>query len=171
MIDVTLVVNGRTQIASVPPHTTLLTLLRDHLHLTGAKLGCDVGDCGACTVIVDGKPVNACLMLAAQAAGREVVTIEGLAGKSRLHPLQQAFEETAALQCGFCGPGVILSAKALLDENPDPSPAEIRHALAGNLCRCTGYAKMITAVVEAAHMLRNDAPPAPRQLEASERHG
>jgi carbon-monoxide dehydrogenase small subunit len=170
MIDVTLVVNGRTQIARVPPHTTLLVLLRDYLHLTGAKLGCDVGDCGACTVIVDGQPVNACLMLAAQADGRQLLTIEGLAGRDRLHPVQKAFEETAALQCGFCGPGVILSAKALLDENPDPLPHEIRDALAGHLCRCTGYAKMIAAVQEAAGMLREKRA-APRQPELSERHG
>jgi len=171
MIDVTLTVNGRTQTARVPPHATLLALLRDYLHLTGAKLGCDVGDCGACTVIVDGKPVNACLMLAGQAAGRRVLTIEGLADKDRVHPLQKAFEDTAALQCGFCGPGVILSAKALLEENPDPSPPEIRDALAGNLCRCTGYAKLIEAVQEAARMLSNREPAKPRELVASERHG
>ena len=171
MIDVTLIVNGRTQTARVPPHATLLTLLRDYFLLTGAKLGCDVGDCGACTVIVDGKPVNACLMLAGQAAGRRVLTIEGLADKDRVHPLQKAFEDTAALQCGFCGPGVILSAKALLDENPDPSPPQIRDALAGNLCRCTGYAKLIEAVQEAARMLRNGEPAKPRELVASEHHG
>ena len=171
MIDVTLTVNGRTQTARVPPHATLLALLRDYLHLTGAKLGCDAGDCGACTVIVDGNPVNACLMLAGQAAGRRVLTIEGLADKDRVHPLQKAFEDTAALQCGFCGPGVILSAKALLEENPDPSPPQIRDALAGNLCRCTGYAKLIEAVQEAARMLRNDAGAGPRQPQADARHG
>ena len=121
MTDVTLKVNGETRSASVPPETTLLELLRDHFNLTGAKLGCDVGDCGACTVIVDGKAVNACLMLAGQADGREVLTIEGLATRDRLHPLQKAFEDHASLQCGFCGPGAILSAKALLDESPEPS--------------------------------------------------
>ena len=156
MADVTLTVNGKLRTASVPPETTLLGLLREHFDLTGAKLGCDVGDCGACTVLVDGKAVNACLMLAGQAAGREVLTIEGLATLEHLHPLQKAFEERASLQCGFCGPGVILSAKALLDENPNPSVPEIRDALAGNLCRCTGYTKMIEAVQDAARALRGE---------------
>jgi carbon-monoxide dehydrogenase small subunit len=152
---ITLRLNGATRTASaVPPETTLLELLRNQFNLTGSKLGCDVGDCGACTVIVDGRAVNACLMLAAQADGREVLTIEGLATLERLHPVQKAFEDNAALQCGFCGPGVILSAKALLDECPDPTPQQIRDALAGNLCRCTGYTKMIEAVQEAAHALR-----------------
>ena len=154
MTEVTLVVNGEKRSASVPPETTLLTLLRETFQLTGAKLGCDAGDCGACTVLVDGMPVNACLMLAGQAQGRSVLTIEGLADRDRLHPLQSAFEQQASLQCGFCGPGAILSAKALLDENPDPSVHEIREALAGNLCRCTGYTKMIEAVREAARALR-----------------
>jgi carbon-monoxide dehydrogenase small subunit len=155
--DVTIRVNGESRTASVPPETTLLKLLRESFNLTGAKLGCDVGDCGACTVIVDGKPVNACLMLAGQADGREVLTIEGLATRDALHPLQRAFEDHASLQCGFCGPGVILSAKALLDENPDPTRHEIRDAIAGNLCRCTGYAKMIDAVQQAACELREVA--------------
>jgi len=154
MADVTLTINGEARIASVPPETTLLALLRDSFNLTGAKLGCDAGDCGACTVLVDGKPVNACLMLAAQADGRSVLTIEGLATRDRLHPLQTAFEERASLQCGFCGPGVILAAKALLDENPQPTEHEIRDAIAGNLCRCTGYTKMIEAVQDAARILR-----------------
>ena len=158
MTDVTVRVNGEWRTAAVPPETTLLALLREHFQLTGAKLGCDVGDCGACTVIVDGQLVNACLMLAGQAEGREVLTIEGLATRDRLHPLQQAFEAHAALQCGFCGPGVILAAKALLDANPRPGVPEIREALAGNLCRCTGYVKMIAAVQEAARALRGDAP-------------
>lgn len=139
-------VNGETRTASVPPETTLLKLLREELNLTGAKLGCDVGDCGACTVIVDGKSVNSCLMLAGQADGRDILTIEGLATVERLHPIQQLFEEKGSLQCGFCGPGVIMSAKALLDSNPDPTELDIRDALAGNLCRCTGYTKMIEAI-------------------------
>ncbi len=158
MTDVALTINGTQRTASVPPETTLLALLRDHLGLTGAKLGCDVGDCGACTVIVDNLPVNACLMLASQAHGRTVLTIEGLATPEALHPLQQSFEEHASLQCGFCGPGVILSAKALLDENPEPGVAEIRDALAGNLCRCSGYTKMIEAILHAARTLRQQSP-------------
>jgi len=150
MTNVTLIVNGETRSASVPAETTLLCLLRESFHLTGAKLGCDVGDCGTCTVIVDGKPVNSCLMLAAQADGRTVLTIEGLATRDQLHAIQKAFEDHAALQCGFCGPGVIMSAKALLDENPHPTVQEIRDALSGNLCRCTGYTKMIRAIQEVA---------------------
>jgi carbon-monoxide dehydrogenase small subunit len=155
--DVTLTVNGQTRSASVPPETTLLVLLREHLNLTGAKLGCDVGDCGACTVIVDGMAVNSCLMLAGQTNGRNVTTIEGLATRDRLHPVQKAFEDTGALQCGFCGPGAIMASKALLDDNPNPSVKEIRDALSGSLCRCTGYTKMIDAVQEAARVLRNEA--------------
>jgi aerobic carbon-monoxide dehydrogenase small subunit len=154
MTDVVLRVNGRERKASVPPETTLLQLLREHLGLTGAKLGCDVGDCGACTVIVDGKAVNSCLMLAGQVDGCEVLTIEGLATRDRLHPIQRAFEERASLQCGFCGPGSIMSAKALLDGNLNPTPQDIRDALAGNLCRCTGYTKMIEAIQDAARELR-----------------
>jgi carbon-monoxide dehydrogenase small subunit len=154
MVKVTVNVNGEARTAVVPGETTLLKLLREEFNLTGSKLGCDVGDCGACTVILDGKSVNSCLMLASQADGREVLTIEGLATMERLHPLQKAFEEKGSLQCGFCGPGVIMSAKALLDENPDPSEQDIRDALAGNLCRCTGYAKMIEAIQAVA---RGDA--------------
>ena len=159
MVKVTVNVNGETRTAVVPGETTLLKLLREEFNLTGSKLGCDVGDCGACTVILDGKSVNSCLMLASQADGREVLTIEGLATMERLHPLQKAFEEKGSLQCGFCGPGVIMSAKALLDENPDPTEQEIRDALAGNLCRCTGYTKMIEAI-QAVAQLRHNRPAA-----------
>jgi carbon-monoxide dehydrogenase small subunit len=146
MVTVTINVNGERRTASVAPETTLLKLLRETFNLTGAKLGCDVGDCGACTVIVDGKLVNSCLMLAGQVDGLDVLTIEGLATTDRLHPIQKVFEEKGSLQCGFCGPGVIMSTKALLDQNPNPTLHEIRDALAGNLCRCTGYTKMIEAV-------------------------
>ncbi len=156
MRTVTMNVNGEKRTASVSPETTLLRLLRDEFNLTGTKLGCDVGDCGACTVLLDGKAVNSCLMLAAQANGRDVLTIEGLATKDGLHPIQKAFEKYSSLQCGFCGPGAILSVKALLDENPDPSMQEIRDALSGNLCRCTGYVKMIEAVQDAARAIRGE---------------
>lgn len=160
-MNVTLTVNGKIRSASVPPETTLLVFLREHLNLTGAKTGCDIGDCGACTVILDGKAVNACLMLAAQAEGRTVTTIEGLATRDGLHPLQKVFEETGALQCGFCGPGVIMTSKALLDETPNPTTEQIRTALAGNLCRCTGYVKMIDGIHEAAKMMQSQTPALP----------
>ena len=155
-MEVELTVNGEVRKASVEPETTLLVMLREALGLTGAKLGCDVGDCGACSVILDGKSVNACLVLAAQANGRDVQTIEGLADAEHLHPLQDFFEKLAALQCGFCGPGIILTAKTLIDENPDPSDVEIRDALAGHLCRCTGYTKIVEAVADAAHAMRKN---------------
>jgi carbon-monoxide dehydrogenase small subunit len=148
--DITVTINGETRSASCPPETTLLKFLRESLNLTGAKLGCDVGDCGACTVIIDGQAVNSCLMLAGQADGKAITTIEGLATRESFHPIQKAFEEHGSLQCGFCGPGVIMAAKALLDKNPDPDVPTIRDALAGNLCRCTGYTKMIEAVQVAA---------------------
>lgn len=149
-MNIEIEVNGVTRTADVPPETTLLKLLRETWDLTGSKLGCDVGDCGACTVILDGQTVNACLVLAVQADGREVTTIEGLGHAEDLHPLQAAFEQFASLQCGFCGPGIILSAKSLLDANPAPTRHEIRDALSGNLCRCTGYTKMIEAVEKVA---------------------
>jgi aerobic-type carbon monoxide dehydrogenase small subunit (CoxS/CutS family) len=155
--EVRVIVNGALRSATVAEETTLLELLRTHFALTGAKRGCEVGDCGACTVIVDGKAVNACLMLAIQACDRRVLTIEGLAHERHLHPLQQAFEELAAVQCGFCAPGVILSAKALLDANPRADVNEIRDALSGNLCRCTGYSKIIEAVQRAASRMRDPA--------------
>ena len=156
MTEITLTVNGEKRTATVAPETTLLKLLREHLNLTGAKLGCDVGDCGACTVIVDGMAINSCLMLAGQVNGRQVTTIEGLASRDRLHPIQKAFEDFGALQCGFCGPGAIMAVKALLDEKSDPDNKDIRDALSGSLCRCTGYTKMIEAVQEAARVLREE---------------
>jgi len=133
---------------------TLLDFLREELGMKGTKKGCDSGQCGACTVIMDGKPINACLVLATQADGKEILTIEGLSSGKRLHPLQEAFAEEGAVQCGFCTPGMILSAKALLDEKRDPSEEEIREALSGNLCRCTGYVKIIKAVQKAATTMR-----------------
>ena len=157
MVSVTLTINGEKRSAAVAPETTLLKLLRESFNLTGAKLGCDVGDCGACTVIVDGKLVNSCLMLAGQVDGRDVLTIEGLATTDCLHPIQKAFEEKGSLQCGFCGPGVIMSAKWLLDQSPNPSVPEIRDALSGNLCRCTGYQHIVDAVALAARRAKGAA--------------
>jgi carbon-monoxide dehydrogenase small subunit len=143
---ISLTVNGKVHELAVEPNVTLLELLRGELGLTGTKRGCDAGDCGSCTVILDGKPVNSCLVLAVQANGRDVVTIEGVQTEEGLHPIQQAFVEHGAVQCGFCTPGMILSAKALLDKKPRPSEMEIRAALSGNLCRCTGYQKIVEAI-------------------------
>ncbi len=145
-----LTVNGESVEAAVEPNQTLVQFLREDLGLTGVKHGCGLGDCGACTVILNGKPVNSCLVLAVQAAGGEVLTIEGLAENGVLHPIQQAFVDHGAIQCGFCTPGMILSAKALLDANPKPTEPEIRTAISGNLCRCTGYQKIVQAIQQAA---------------------
>ncbi len=146
-----LTVNGESYEARVEPNSTLLDVLRDQLKLTGTKRGCEAGDCGACTVLMDGKSVNACLVLALKAQGRKITTIEGLsAGTANLHPLQRAFVEHGAIQCGFCTPGMILSAKALLDRNPKPTEEEIKFGIAGNLCRCTGYVKIVEAIKAAA---------------------
>jgi carbon-monoxide dehydrogenase small subunit len=139
-------VNGRVQVASVDASMTLVDFLRDVLGLTGTKKSCELGNCGACTVILDGEAVNSCLVLAVEADGKKVQTIEGLGEEKGDHPLQKAFVEYGAIQCGFCTPGMILTAKALLDKNPDPSEEQIKEALAGNLCRCTGYAKILAAV-------------------------
>ena len=151
-------VNGEKRSADVPPETTLLKFLREYLDLTGAKLGCDVGDCGTCTVIVDGEVINSCIMLAVKANGSEVQTVEGLANNYQLHPLQEAFEELGSLQCGFCGTGMLMMAKKLLDDNPYPTRGEIRNHLAGNLCRCTGYTKIIEAIELAAKRIRFNDP-------------
>jgi carbon-monoxide dehydrogenase small subunit len=142
----------------VSAHTTLLEVLRDDLGLTGTKRGCSCsGNCGACTVLVDGEPILSCLTLAWTIRDRQIVTIEGLANGAELHPLQTAFLEKGAVQCGYCTPGMLLSAKALLDENPDPDEAEVRRGLAGNLCRCTGYTKIVEAVLSAAAVLKEGA--------------
>jgi len=147
---ITLTVNGRRYEVAVEPRWTLLEMMREELRLTGSKEGCGTGDCGACSMIVDGRLVTSCLMLAVQAEGREVVTIEGLATNGTLHPVQQAFIDTGGVQCGFCTPGMVMAAKSLLDRNPSPNLEQVREGLAGNLCRCTGYAKIYEAVMQAA---------------------
>ena len=149
-----LTVNGQSVDAAVEPNRTLLQFLREDLGLTGTKHGCGLGDCGACTVILDGQAVNSCLVLAIHANGREVLTVEGLAENGKLHPIQQAFVDKGSIQCGFCSPGMILSAKALLDANPKPTEQEIRMAISGNLCRCTGYQKIVEAIGEAAKIIQ-----------------
>ncbi|MCK8825713.1 (2Fe-2S)-binding protein [Fuchsiella alkaliacetigena] len=143
-------VNGELRSEEVTPNQTLLNFLREDLDLTGAKNGCNEGECGACTVFLEGKVVNACLVLAIEADGKEVETIEGLASGTELHELQQAFIDYAALQCGYCTPGMIMSAKALLNRNPNPTREEVKEAIAGNLCRCTGYEKIIEAIIAVA---------------------
>jgi aerobic carbon-monoxide dehydrogenase small subunit len=144
--EVTLHVNGETREVFIEPKKTLLEVLREDLGLTGTKEACDLGTCGACTVLLDGRPVLSCLLLAVGCTGKEILTIEGLAQGGALHPLQEAFINHGAIQCGMCTPGMILSAKALLDENPRPTDTEMRQAIAGNLCRCTGYVKIIDAI-------------------------
>jgi carbon-monoxide dehydrogenase small subunit len=151
---VKLTVNGETTEVTVDPWVTLLEAIRDKLELTGTKEACSLGECGACTVILDGKAVNSCLVLAVEAKGKEVLTIEGLRKSGELHPLQQAFIDEGAVQCGFCTPGMILAAKALLDKNPEPNEDEIIEALAGNLCRCTGYVKIVKAVKNGAQAMK-----------------
>jgi carbon-monoxide dehydrogenase small subunit len=150
MKQVRLTANGTLHELSIKPWETLIDVLRDNLGLTGTKEGCGLGECGACTVIMDGQAVNSCLVLAAEADGKQITTIEGLANGDKLHPIQEAFIEHGGLQCGFCTPGMIMSAKALLDENPHPSEEEIRRGIAGNFCRCTGYTKIIESIEAAA---------------------
>ena len=147
---ISLTINDREYEVAVNPNRTLVDLLRYDLGLTGTKKGCDAGDCGTCTMLMDGKPVNSCLVLAVQANGRQIQTIEGVETEEGLHPIQQAFVEKGAIQCGFCTPGMILSAKSLLDRNPNPDEAEIRTAISGNLCRCTGYQKIVEAIKTAS---------------------
>jgi aerobic carbon-monoxide dehydrogenase small subunit len=157
---ITLVVNGVDHAIAVPPHRSLLDALRNDCGLTGAKKGCDVGDCGACTVILDGRPVNACLVLAIEADGGRIRTVEGLqAARGQPSLLQESFMAHGAAQCGFCTPGALVMAQALLDENPDPSEEEIRFALAGNICRCTGYTKIVAAIRATAEDMKRERAP------------
>jgi carbon-monoxide dehydrogenase small subunit len=150
VIPVAITVNGTRREVELEPRTLLVDFLRDHLGLTGTKIGCDTSQCGSCTVHLDGKAVKSCTVLAVQAQGSSVTTIEGLAGNGGLHPVQEAFWEQHGLQCGFCTPGMIMTAAALLAREPDPSDDEIRHELEGNLCRCTGYHNIVRAIREAA---------------------
>jgi carbon-monoxide dehydrogenase small subunit len=152
--NISLKVNGQQYSLEVDAKDLLLHVIRERIGLTGTKEGCGTGECGACTVLIDGIPINSCLYLAVKAEGKEVLTIEGLGAAANLHPLQQAFIDNAAVQCGYCAPGMLLSAKALLDKNPDPSEREIREGIAGNICRCTGYVKIVKAVQQAAAELQ-----------------
>ncbi len=156
------VVNGEAQTIAFPVHHTLLEVLRERCGLTGTKHGCELGECGACAVLVDGEPVLSCLLLAIEASGRRIETVEGLQQGNRLHPLQRAFADLGAAQCGYCTPGMLMVAKALLRTHPEPTSAQIEEALSGNLCRCTGYGRIVQAVQWAAAMLRGDPwrPPA-----------
>ncbi len=150
VIEVSATVNGASVVLRTRANRTLLSILREDLHLTGVKEGCGIGECGACTVIMNGKAVNACMVLAPKMDGATILTIEGLGDEENLHPLQKAFVEHGAVQCGFCTPGMILSAKALLDENPHPTRLEIREGISGNLCRCTGYQQIVDAIESVA---------------------
>ena len=146
----TMKLNGEEVTVQVKPSALLVEVLRDQLELTGTKVACGEGECGACTVLLDGVPVNSCLVPALKAQGREVMTVEGLAPLGELQPLQKAFVEHGAVQCGYCTPGMLMSAKALLDQNPSPTEDEVRIAISGNLCRCTGYAKIVEAILDAS---------------------
>ena len=155
----TLKINGEEREVLAPTHKTLLEVLREELNLTGTKHGCELGECGTCTVLVDGDPVLSCLALPVECQGREIKTVEGMAQGGRLHPLQQAFAELGAAQCGYCTPGILLTAEALLVDNPTPTRDEVKLALAGNLCRCTGYTKILDAVELAALRMQGEAQP------------
>jgi carbon-monoxide dehydrogenase small subunit len=169
LTTLTLKVNGDSRAVVFPTHHTLLEVLREELGLTGTKHGCELGECGTCTVLVDGRPLLSCLVLAAEMEGREIETVEGLQEGNRLHPLQETFADLGAAQCGYCTPGILLAAKALVARNPRPSREEIRAALAGNLCRCTGYIKILEAVEGAAAKLRGEPwEPADETLRGAE---
>ncbi|MBI4321583.1 MAG: (2Fe-2S)-binding protein [Chloroflexi bacterium] len=151
---IALIVNGQEQLIEVEPRETLLQVLRDRLYLTGTKDACSSGECGSCSVLLDGEVVNSCLTLAIEADGCRVTTIEGLARGDELHPLQRAFVEKGAVQCGYCSPGLIMTAKSLLDHNPSPTETDVKTAIVGNLCRCTGYTKIVEAILSAAEEMR-----------------
>ncbi|MFN2165114.1 MAG: (2Fe-2S)-binding protein [Anaerolineae bacterium] len=170
-VPITLTINGRRHSLEVKPNEILLNVLRDRLGLMGAKYGCGIGECGACTVLIDGKPVLSCQLLAFTADGHDILTIEGLEEDGSLHPLQDAFVEKGAIQCGYCTPAMLLSAKALLDEHPEPTDEQIRDAIRGNLCRCTGYVNILRAIKAGAQRLKSRAPeePAPNARETEER--
>ncbi len=153
-LNIRLAVNGRRHAAKIEPSISLLDFLRDTLGYKGVKICCNTGECGACTILLNGKPVNSCVVLAADAAGAQIVTVEGLAEGDKLHPVQQAFIDTGAVQCGYCTPGFIISVKALLDRSKNPTPEEIEEAVSGNICRCTGYAKIVEAIQIAAERLQ-----------------
>ena len=152
---ISLTINGELERADVSANMTLLDLLRETLVYTGTKNGCSAGECGACTVMMDGEPVNSCLVLAVECDGAEILTVEGLAQDSKLDPIQEAFVDHSAFQCGFCTPGMLMTAKGFLAENPHPKEAEVRHAIAGNLCRCTGYNKYVEAILDAADRMED----------------
>src|SRR5512139_216679 len=153
LVEIVLNVNKINYKVAVEPQRTLVEVLRDTLGLTGTKKSCNEGECGACTLLIDGKPAASCLVLALDAQGKEITTIEGLAEGEKLHPIQEAFVKYAAIQCGFCTPGMVMSAKALLDENPKPTATEVRKAVSGNLCRCTGYQQIVDAILAASQTM------------------
>lgn len=158
-LEISLRVNGEDYQVTVEPKDTLLDVLRDKIGLTGTKCGCNTGDCGACTVLLNGRPVVSCLVLAVDARDKEILTVEGLARSGRLHPLQEAFVRYGAVQCGFCTPGMLMASYALLRENPNPTEEEVREAISGNLCRCTGYTKIVDAILAASAAMRGYSGP------------
>lgn len=155
--EIILKVNGTNFKVNIEPWRTLIEVLRENLGLTGTKKSCNEGECGACTVMMDGKPVASCLVLAMDAQGKEIVTIEGISEGEKLHPIQEAFLKYGAIQCGFCTPGMVMSAKAFLDENPKPTSAEVRKAISGNLCRCTGYQHIVDSIMAASRMMNKES--------------
>ena len=168
--EIVLKVNGESYQVYVSPEKMLLDVIREDLQLTGTKKGCEAGECGACTVLMDGRPVNSCMVLAFDAVGREIVTMEGVGGLEGLHPIQEALVEHGAVQCGYCTPGIVMTAKALLDSDPNPTEEEVREALAGNLCRCTGYVKIVEAVMDVSKQI-SESPELREKLSQSQEFG